>query len=614
MRPTRLSTVGLLVLGAVGCRSSAVPGPSMPVTSVPGTPTTERTSPTSPELGLTSNPPNPEPPLPWGTRPPRSSAFFTVIDGMCIHAEVWPLEGAVLLTYGNYVGAFSRGAKQITLAQLTDSGLSTDDAVTKGLSGASWDFAFPTKIIGRWPDRVLLINDRSGRVDRRSDVWIRDDAGWRLALSSQDAPDGASDFHSPFFRDDAWIVTQSIRRDLGPNSSIETRLRAIPVRSKAEPALPSLFRAGFMPSHVAPWGDEWLAFGTIQDSDHGSTKSMIRFTVHGAVREEVLEGVEFGRLSVRAAEGFLLVSTGNWQHRSSLLRFDGEHWSHDVAEKLAMDRHTQFVDVLPARDQVWLALEDGSLWVEARDGTLTERSLPEPLSNGTAEERKRAYRAATGSVIERAAQGDLWAVAKSGALYHLVGDRWKKVDLPHPPFSSAGAYAVQSIVQTDDDVFLNAAYIQKEAGWAQPEPHRAILRTKRPAETLRCKEPDLAAGGSDSGAGFESWPPMADDGCDAPFIVLLRRGMAQRLGGDYPTVRAVLKGRAALGEEAKLVEFSSAGESYLGMRVPSVAEGRAIAEALGKKVPTRPEIVCGEVPPDRTIDIEVATGAVRNAR
>ena len=104
---------------------------------------------------------------------------------------------------------------------------------------------------------------------------------------------------------------------------------------------------------------------------------------------------------------------------------------------------------------------------------------------------------------------------------------------------------------------------------------------------------------------------MASDACATPFVVLLRQGLAQAMGGDYPTVRAVLKGRPALGEKAALVEFKSGDRRYLGMRVPTAAEGRAIADLLGKKVNTRPEVVCGTPPADRTVDVDVATGAAQ---
>jgi hypothetical protein len=554
----------------------------------------------------------PPPPLSWGTRPPSSGALYTVVDGMCIHAEVWPLEGGVLLTYGNTTGAYSRG-DHITLAELTERGLDDGERVTKGLSGPDWQWAFPTEIVGRWPDRVLLVNDRSGRVDSRSDVWIRDGGAWRVALSNLEVDDAASNFVSPLFRGDAWVVTQVVsRRSSGGWEPAESRLRAIPVGPTATATPTALLRAGFEPQHVATWKDEWLAFGfsTLAGPDHPS-HAVIRFGVAGVFQEEAVAGLEFRTLSIRPAETFLFVTSGSWDGNANLLRFDGERWTHDAAEALVRKRHTWVLSGATMGDDVWLALADGSLWVEARDGVLTERTPPEPLSDGSLNERKRVHRAMRGSVLAGVEQRDPWAVARSGALYHLVAGAWQKVDLPRPPFSRTGAYAVESIVHTADDVFVNAAYSQKESGWRVPERHRGILRTKRPDETLRCKEPDLAGGGGGSGAGFMSWPPAADDACASPFVVLLRQGMAQRIGGDYPAVRAVLKARASLGERVALVEFTSGGERYLGMRVPSVAEGMSLADALGKKVNIRPEIVCGTVTPDRTLEVEVASGAVK---
>ena len=120
---------------------------------------------------------------------------------------------------------------------------------------------------------------------------------------------------------------------------------------------------------------------------------------------------------------------------------------------------------------------------------------------------------------------------------------------------------------------MNAGYVAREPGWRLPEPYRAFLRTKRPDQTLRCREPDLASGGQGSGEGFYSWPPAATDACAEPFLVLLRQGWTQAMGGDYPTVRDVVRGRSSLGPTVSLVEFRADGARYLGMRVPSVAVG-----------------------------------------
>ena len=51
----------------------------------------------------------PEPPLAWGTRAPRDGVLFPIVDGMCIHGEVFPLENGALFAYGSSHGALSRG-------------------------------------------------------------------------------------------------------------------------------------------------------------------------------------------------------------------------------------------------------------------------------------------------------------------------------------------------------------------------------------------------------------------------------------------------------------------------------------------------------------------------
>jgi len=592
-----------VALAASACKTSHLPDAPAPkqAASAGKDAPAASTEPASPAASAGASAALEEPPLKWGTRPAKSGALFAVVDGMCIHAEVWPMESGALLTYGNRSGAFSRGSTP-TLAELTDRGLTSDDALIKGIAEGAWSSSQPSDLRGRWPDRAVMIDDRSGRTEAQADVWVRDGAAWRIALAVGDSPDAASDYHSPFFRGDALFVTQVVRRS---DTDVTARLRAVPLGGASKPQVPALFRAGFVPVKVAPWKDEMIAFGTTADGD----KAFVRFTVNGAVREEPI-AAGFFDAAIQPADGFVFARTARWQETAELLRFDGAHWKKDPADAIVRSRHTYVVYSAVAGDEVWLVLGDGTLWVESKDGAVAERAVPERISNGSSEERRRAHRALRGSVLAGVEQGDPWIVGKSGALYHSASGAWQKVDMPRPPFSTAGAYAAESLVHTADDLFVNAGYTEKESGWRTPEPYRAILRTKRPSETLRCNEPDLADTAA-SGKGFRSWPPIADDACAAPFAVLLRQGMMQAIGGDYPTVRAVLKGRAALGDKATLVEFKGGDRRYMGMRVPSVTEGKAIAEALGKKVNTRPEIVCGEPPADRTIDVDVASGAVR---
>ncbi|MGO8994893.1 MAG: hypothetical protein ACLQVI_16380, partial [Polyangiaceae bacterium] len=349
------------------------------------------------------------------------------------------------------------------------------------------------------------------------------------------------------------------------------------------------------------------------ESPTGADRSLARFTVKGSVREESFGLLDARYVSLHPARSFVLASwesvpDGRTLVMKALLRFDGEHWKHDAAESVLAPRNSAPVQIAVHGDDVWIVLADGSLWGESADGVVTARAIPEPIGLG---KDGRSRYASGGGALAGVEQDDPWMVGRSGALYHLADGAWRKVELPRPPFSATATFRIDALVHTDDELLVNAGYVAKEPGWRLPEPHRAILRTKRPKETLRCNEPDVGWGPNETGSGFSSWPPAADDACATPFLVLVRKGMSQRLDGDHGTVRAILKGRVALGETAALVEFSNGVDRYLGMRVPSVAEGRGIAAALGKKVTARSEVVCGEVTPERTVLVDVATGEVR---
>src|SRR5689334_12329813 len=63
-----------------------------------------------------------EEPLAWGTRPPSKGPLYPIVDGMCIHGEIWPTKGSALYSYGNGTGAWTRG-DVATVARLVDDGI-----------------------------------------------------------------------------------------------------------------------------------------------------------------------------------------------------------------------------------------------------------------------------------------------------------------------------------------------------------------------------------------------------------------------------------------------------------------------------------------------------------
>ena len=96
-----------------------------------------------------SPPPPVETALAWGTRPSADGELFPVIDGMCIHAEVWSTKGSPLLTYGAGTGAFSRGGNT-TWGRFVDDGLALDASLV-----ATDGKTKPDEFVGNNPTTIL---------------------------------------------------------------------------------------------------------------------------------------------------------------------------------------------------------------------------------------------------------------------------------------------------------------------------------------------------------------------------------------------------------------------------------------------------------------------------
>jgi hypothetical protein len=90
-------------------------------------------------------------------------------------------------------------------------------------------------------------------------------------------------------------------------------------------------------------------------------------------------------------------------------------------------------------------------------------------------------------------------------------------------------------------------------------------------------------------AGFVDWPPLADEACTTPFVILAV--------SDVPTDWK--KEIADLGEPrpSGMVELSIGPAHYLGAAAKSFDD----AEQLAKRAPTISEVVCGVPPSPRAI-------------
>jgi hypothetical protein len=205
-------------------------------------------------------------------------------------------------------------------------------------------------------------------------------------------------------------------------------------------------------------------------------------------------------------------------------------------------------------------------------------------------------------------RGGAWMVGKSGKLYRFEGEGWKPMPLPAPAFSAGAALKAKAVVVVaPDDVLLTGMYWEKAPGWKDQELHTALFRTKPVKETLRCNEPDPENNNINLGHGFQSWPPTATAECTTPFVVLARRSNAVKSTDDWPRLRGALKGHPELGDVA-LVDFVSGNRTFVGTKAKDLDTAKKIVALVGQKDRLRPEIVCGEPEPKRTLVVDLATG------
>jgi hypothetical protein len=249
------------------------------------------------------------------------------------------------------------------------------------------------------------------------------------------------------------------------------------------------------------------------------------------------------------------------------------------------------------KGELWCVL-GGTLAIVYPDGRVERPALPEPIATAESSPTGAPYQ---GKSLDGAAVGDVWYASESGKLYRQkpegkglgTGISFEEVLLPKPPFSGGGAHyrAVRVAVRAAGDAYVNAEHGEKGIGWSTPERYRAVLRSVRPAETLRCQEPDR---GNNVGAGdgFMSFAPAATAGCTRPFALLLRGNSRKGLESD---AKALLK---ALGKTPQMpkagIQFVAGTRDYFGIPVASVEEGEALARAaVAAKFEQRPEILCG---------------------
>lgn len=626
-----------LAASASACRSapneSPVHGPAATRASDPGSGIDASIT---TDAAAAATPPE-DAPLPWGTRPPRTGPLFTVVDGTCARGEVWPLAGGgALYSYGDLAGG------RTTLARFVDAGLEVGGALTETRDKDKAAFAelSPFAIRGSWPDALVVFSiDRPGtRARGYESVWSHTaDGGWTSIASHRDAAE--PQFDQPILFKGNAILTRH-RYDGGASLALrEATFHAVRI-AKDAPTLTgvaALNRPGLIWATIFGGEDEIYALGTIEVDPSSAVSprfQVLRVWRDGKVREVRLPAEKGERRVIASTPAVLMTIDA-----TKVQRLDGDKL---VPVPLPLPGGSRIVSVAtaPNGDQWFLlappkilVLKHGSdAGADAPGGApvIEEMSLPVPSSGAPTTPTTRTEFPrwpSSGTELVGVEHGDPYAIGEGGSVVHYEGGgKWTALEMPKPPFATTGTYRAEALAMpSKGDLYVNAISTEKGLGWKTPARYGAVLRTKRPRETLRCNEPP--GNGRTSGRDFMSYPPLADDSCTTPFAVLLRTayGITSKsprvLHGpkvDFPWVREAIKATPSLAtpdvSTIDLVEVASGDQRYLGAKVPSVAAGKELIATVIQRVRNfgelRPELVCGQPTPARVIHVEIATGKV----
>jgi hypothetical protein len=587
----RALALGLVLAGCAAKAKTVVPTPAPPPPPIAAAPLVVDAG----ASVVAAAAPASEQPLEWGTRPPREGPLYPVIDGMCIHGEIWALENGALYTYGNPASGYSRGTEP-TIARFTDDGIDATD-LKKRVDGKGMGSFAPFEIEGKWPGPLYAFSEDGGgsRTGNGSETLLtHDENGWKVAATT--GGENGPNYQRPVFFQ-SHLVFADIKHSFDEKTHDSINLLAYHAVPPLE-GIATLNHGGDYERNPL-WATEDAIY--VLESPKMSAKPFLRRWKAGKATR--LGELDFGSRIVAVKPHVVIAS----QRRITEL-VDGKLTSFDVP-------------IPPSKDDIYgighvSVAPNGDLWITetsqhyvyiARTGTRAIETMKIPAPALPRKPDEKGHSAANGSVMAGVEHDDPWVIGQVGALFHFEGGEWKEVALPQPPWAT-NRYRAETIqMRRPGDLYVNASYGTQPLGWKHAERYRAVLRTKRPREVLRCNEPPYQDGWS-AGRDFMSFPPFATDECTAPFVVILKTAyeidtpkpiVQYKADAKFPGVREAFKATPTAGEP-DFVEFTSGTSRFLGAAVPTVAAGKELIAALAKSVVVlgefRPELVCGKPP------------------
>jgi hypothetical protein len=475
------------------------------------------------------------------------------------------VDGATLLSYVD-------GGRAM-LAELTDDGVAKLPVATGGTNQPWVDHV--TGIVGRFPDPLWLTYEDGGRCIMRAAALRFAGGAWKPAfdLGEQDNivravpyQAGAIGLHD--------CVDACGTATAGCTSGT--------LWSDALARTPPLTAGGVVLEDVAalPSG-EIYAVGSVCSQDRATcTASQLRWWSPGAkVLSATFPRTDGSRASVLARSPTdVIVAQGR-----DVYAFDGAK-----IKKLSTVGAGIYELLDRGAGGVWA--RGDKLFAVSPDGTSTDITPPKVGRSGW---------------LHVAAKGDEAWASHGDALYRWQAGAWRSVELPRPPFSSTRAYLSPGkvVVRGPGEVYVVADYHERQPGWNDIEHRVAILSTKRPRETLRCR---LEPNGVDSTmGGLLAWPAPATEACTTPLVVLAPVSPASPKGFDYPKTRAALRPHLASIAGGEIIEIREDDVVWIAARATSVDAAHKIAETYARTFPTtRTEVVCATPEPTRTIPID----------
>jgi hypothetical protein len=544
----------------------------------------------------------PEAPLAWGTRPARDGVLFPIVDGMCIHGEIFALETGALFAYGSSHGAYSRGGAT-TIARVGDDGLEPQPNVG---FGATFDFWGVKTIGGHYPDRLWAVVDVSSRMVEASELRVgtAKATDWKVALDSGTKPVDAGhaaglgapvrDFGQPILLPDGSTLVPEmnvVQDSVGAEkASFAFRMLSAAGALVAKPKVPGadLAKIAFTRSGSRGEGVAALANGEVIGARvDGEAAKLIRWSPAQPVDDLPLKSTK-GSVTLRVGKNRAFVKIDN----QLFVYASGKVEPVKLAPKLA----SGFSWTVGADDTLYVALPSKTLLVETTQGAVTEETMP-----------------VFGVLLGAVTSSTVWLLSDNAHQLHRrttsgSSASWEAVTLPAPPFGNSlrSPVTIEAVqIFATDDVFVNTRRFEKGWGWAQPEPYRATYRTKRPKQVLRCQD----VRGEGTGRGVYVWPPAADDACTTPFVVVMREE-TKKPAKTYPGIAANLRGKTEYGDKLALVSFEGRGGLNLGIPMTDIEKARKLATHLSRSLDIRADVVCGRPDAIRQLDYDVAKGTL----